>query len=392
MTSDYYQGDEACSVHWPHCPAVLSSKFETSVSAQDRHSTDVLSSTIAKKKADTEPKVPLRKWTAPIGMRFLRHRRRIWTFQYGPPSNHPDMTMSLHGAFTSPPPESDREAPSPAPVFTHVPVLAASPVKVSPPTAGRRSSGSPHPLPRRESGETTQKWLNPTINVLYAFSVILGEGVGLAFSPADVIFAGVGALFLVVSFVYSFIRFEIYAKVPSTPAMTDAMVKIVVEVLDILATATKEMKQKFFLKKVAGVTNLEDGIKRLDKLTDEEARMANAVVLKVTHIIDEKVMEVGDGVKAVEKNVQVDGAQLHEVDENILGVGAKVKDVNGEVQVVNNSVKVIEEKVQLIVRKWCQPLTSTLTVSSLDGKAIAEEVRLDMQRTADDIDDDMKRS
>ncbi len=150
--------------------------------------------------------------------------------------------------------------------------------------------------------------------------------------------------------------------------MTDVMVKIIVEVLDILATATKEMKQsrasefilqptsleahtssEKFLKKVAGVTNLEDGMMRLDKLTNEEARMANAVVLKVTHDIDEKVTGVGDSVRAIDKRVQGVETQVHEVDETVQGVGAQVKDVKGEVQVVNNSVKVVEEKVQVVI-------------------------------------------
>ena len=40
-----------------------------------------------------------------------------------------------------------------------------------------------------------------------------------------------------------FRRLEIYTGVPLTSAMTDKMVEITVEVLDILATATKEMKQ-----------------------------------------------------------------------------------------------------------------------------------------------------
>jgi hypothetical protein len=40
-----------------------------------------------------------------------------------------------------------------------------------------------------------------------------------------------------------FRRLEIYTDVPPTPAMTDMMVKIMVEVLDILGTATKEMKE-----------------------------------------------------------------------------------------------------------------------------------------------------
>jgi hypothetical protein len=40
-----------------------------------------------------------------------------------------------------------------------------------------------------------------------------------------------------------FKRLQIYTKVTPTPAMTDMMVKIIVEVLDILATATREFRQ-----------------------------------------------------------------------------------------------------------------------------------------------------
>jgi hypothetical protein len=63
----------------------------------------------------------------------------------------------------------------------------------------------------RTADERLSRWLNPTINVLYAFSATLGGGVGLVgpihstclhpltsalqvFSPAQVIFAGVGVL------------------------------------------------------------------------------------------------------------------------------------------------------------------------------------------------------
>ena len=108
-----------------------------------------------------------------------------------------------------------------------------------------------------------------------------------------------------------FRRLEVYIMVPPTPAMTDMMVNIMVEVLDILGTATKEMKQsrasevirrlrlleaklcpEKFLKKVAGITKLEDGLKKLDKMTNEEARMANAEALRVGHDIKTKVDEV----------------------------------------------------------------------------------------------------
>ena len=62
----------------------------------------------------------------------------------------------------------------------------------------------------RKSDERLTRWLSPTVNVLLAFSGILGEGIGLVrpkvisdcgltaatqvFSPAKVIFAGAGVL------------------------------------------------------------------------------------------------------------------------------------------------------------------------------------------------------
>jgi hypothetical protein len=145
----------------------------------------------------------------------------------------------------------------------------------------------------RTQNERLSSWLNPTINVLYAFSATLGGGVGLVrldqsnlptsrtslfsqiFSPANVISAGVGVL-LLVSILISlgkdfhtdvcqaakdvnaseemladlferienfFRRLECYAEVLPTNAMTDIIVKIMVEVLNIFAIATKEMKQ-----------------------------------------------------------------------------------------------------------------------------------------------------
>ncbi|KAH8992274.1 hypothetical protein EDB86DRAFT_2852765, partial [Lactarius hatsudake] len=80
--------------------------------------------------------------------------------------------------------------------------------------------------------------------------------------------------------------------------MTDIIVKIMVEVLGILAISTKEIKQgrtKKYLKKLAGRTELEDALKRLDKLTQEEARMAAAQLLKIAHNVEHKITQVIDG-------------------------------------------------------------------------------------------------
>ena len=66
------------------------------------------------------------------------------------------------------------------------------------------------------------------------------------------------------------------------------------------------------------MADLEDALRKLDRLTQEEARMANAEVLRITHsirdgvkIVDGKVEEVGDKVQCVDNKVQVviDGAR-----------------------------------------------------------------------------------
>ena len=137
--------------------------------------------------------------------------------------------------------------------------------------------------------------------------------------------------------------------------------KIMVEVLDILAIATKEMKHsrfsefilllKFlkahvcsetFLKKVAGNTKLGDGLQKLDKMTNEEARMASAQVLRLAHNIDENV-------KGVDNKVQGVGNQVKDVDEKVQGVNKDVQVVGIQVQAVNENVKIVEEKVQMVI-------------------------------------------
>ena len=80
-----------------------------------------------------------------------------------------------------------------------------------------------------------------------------------------------------------------------------------------------------FLKRVIGQTDLEDGIKKLDKLTSEEVAMASAQLLKVAHKIDSSVMRVDEGVTRVDENVLV---------------------VKSEVQVVNDSIKAVDDKVK----------------------------------------------
>ncbi|KAH9013212.1 hypothetical protein EDB85DRAFT_984081 [Lactarius pseudohatsudake] len=213
----------------------------------------------------------------------------------------------------------------------------------------------------RRDDERLTKWLNPTVNVLYAFSATLGEGVGLVFSPAKVIFAGIGVLLLASKDVSAshevlidiferienfFKRLEAYTEVPQTAAMTDVIVKIMVEVLSIFAIATKEIKQGFakkFVKKLVGRRDIEDALHKLDRLTQEEARMATAEVLRLTHSVDDKVKGVGLQVEGVNKVVHGVGEGVQRVDHKVQAVDDRVKQVNDRVGVVNEDVKLIVE-------------------------------------------------
>ena len=109
-------------------------------------------------------------------------------------------------------------------------------------------------------------------------------------------------------------RLESYKDVPPTSAMTDIIIKIMVEVISILSIATVEIKQGRrseliaidfsllsdiclgkYLNKLLGKSDVDEALKRLDRLTQEEARMAIAEVLKVTHMMDDKIRLIIDG-------------------------------------------------------------------------------------------------
>jgi predicted metal-dependent TIM-barrel fold hydrolase len=66
------------------------------------------------------------------------------------------------------------------------------------------------------------------------------------------------------------------------------------------------------MKKLIGRSDIEDALRRFEKLTQEESRMAVAQGLKATHGVGNDVRDVGDGVKVVIDKVDtaLDGAHL----------------------------------------------------------------------------------
>jgi hypothetical protein len=131
-----------------------------------------------------------------------------------------------------------------------------------------------------------------------------------------------------------------------------------VEVLTILAIATKEVKcgrfseliscifslpeltscsEKYF-KKLMGNREIEDSLESLDRLTQEEARMASVEQLKMTHNVDRKVTGVERHVQDVRSGVQDVGDKVQTVEGRVQDVGIKVQGVDDKLDQVNSSL------------------------------------------------------
>ena len=76
-----------------------------------------------------------------------------------------------------------------------------------------------------------------------------------------------------------------------------------------------------YLKKLIRNTDdggdIEDALKRLDRLTQEEAQMAAAQLLKVTNTIDNRVGEIADNMLGVDNTVAGIGDQVQGVDDKV---------------------------------------------------------------------------
>ena len=83
---------------------------------------------------------------------------------------------------------------------------------------------------------------------------------------------------------------------------------------------------------------MEDALKRLDKLTQEEVRMAVAQNLKVTHTVDKGVKEVVDTVVAMDDRVAHVDVQVAVVNDRVASVDNTVKGVDDRVKLVDNKV------------------------------------------------------
>jgi hypothetical protein len=90
-----------------------------------------------------------------------------------------------------------------------------------------------------------------------------------------------------------------------------------------------------------GKNDIEDALKRLDRLTQEEARMAAAQLMKVTNTIDNRVGEIADNVLVVDNRVAG-------IDDRVAGVDERVAGVNDIVACVDDKLTAVMDGAQYI--------------------------------------------
>ena len=97
------------------------------------------------------------------------------------------------------------------------------------------------------------------------------------------------------------------------------------------------------MKKLIGTTDIEDALKRLDKLTHEEAWMGIAQNLRAVHTVGESVRGVADKVAVIDNRVAGVGDRVASVDTAVKDVGTIVVGVDERVRAVDDrGVEVIQ--------------------------------------------------
>ena len=90
-----------------------------------------------------------------------------------------------------------------------------------------------------------------------------------------------------------------------------------------MSRLTEPFSEKYLKKLIRNTDNgsdVEDALKRLDRLTQEEAQMAAAQLLKVTNTIDNRVGEMADNMLGVDSRMAGIGDQVQGVDDKVTAV------------------------------------------------------------------------
>ena len=101
---------------------------------------------------------------------------------------------------------------------------------------------------------------------------------------------------------------------------------------------------------------MEDALGRLDRLTQEEVRVAAGQGLKATNEVDIKVQAVDDKVQGVDDKVQDVGDKVQDVDDKVQSVDDRVQGVDDRVRGVDDRVRDVDNKIDLVINNAQIPL------------------------------------
>jgi archaellum component FlaC len=109
----------------------------------------------------------------------------------------------------------------------------------------------------------------------------------------------------------------------------------------------KYLKKLF--KKLIENNEIEDALKRLDRLTQEEARMVSAQLLKIANAIDSEVREIADNVLVVDDRVAGVDDRVASIDKRVAGMDERVTGVDDRVKDVDDKVEAVDDKLVTVI-------------------------------------------
>jgi hypothetical protein len=122
------------------------------------------------------------------------------------------------------------------------------------------------------------------------------------------------------------------------------------------------------------MADLEDALKKLDRLTQEEARMAHAEVLRLTHSIREEVKIVDSKVEEVGEKV---GEKVQCVDEKVQVVIDGARDLSSQLKSILTSILSAGKQAQLMIQQTATGIDE-IKCSYLPTNAVACCSRLNL--------------
>ncbi|KAI0293764.1 hypothetical protein BC826DRAFT_367513 [Russula brevipes] len=160
------------------------------------------------------------------------------------------------------------------------------------------------------NGDKLLRSLSPVVHILSEFSETLGEGIGLIFGPAKVIFTGIAVLLGAVKDVAAsrdalvelferielfLLRLKLHTRMSLTITMAGLLGKVMAHILSVLALSAEEMKRSLITKSfkmLVGRKDIGDVLQRLDMLTKEETSMTTVSIFGVACDTNAEVKQI----------------------------------------------------------------------------------------------------